>query len=168
MKMSRRAERMARTYKRHKGGSQLNLVSLMDIFTILVFFLLVNTTDVEVLPHTKAIKLPESFSEEQPERAVTIMVTRQAILVQGQQVLTTREALERQQNNLPALAALLEKHLTEDQPQRPAGGSRPRVNIMADKDIPYRLLKKIMLTSTLAGYGQVSLAVLHKFNTPGQ
>lgn len=168
MKMSRRAERMARTYKRHKGGSQLNLVSLMDIFTILVFFLLVNTADVEVLPHTKAVKLPESFSEEQPERAVTIMVTRKAILVQGQQVLTLQEALDRQQNNLPTLAALLEKHLTDKQRHPPRGSRRPRVNIMADKDIPYRLLKKIMLTSTLAGYGQVSLAVLHKFSDPGQ
>jgi len=168
MKMSRRAERMARTYKRHKGGSQLNLVSLMDIFTILVFFLLVNTTDVEVLPHTKAIKLPESFSEEQPERAVTIMVTRQAILVQGQQVLTIRQALDRQLSNLPALETVLEKHLADDQRHVPTDGRRRRVNIMADKDIPYRLLKKIMLTSTLAGYGQVSLAVLHKFSNPGK
>jgi len=168
MKMSRRAERMARTYKRHKGGNQLNLVSLMDIFTILVFFLLVNTADVEVLPHTKAVKLPESFSETAPARAVTIMITRQAILVQGQQVLTVQEALDRQQTGLARLATLLAQHLKHGQRETITGGSRPRVNIMADKDIPYRLLKKIMLTSTRAGYGQVSLAVLHKFSNQGQ
>ena len=58
-----RAARMDRHHKRHKQGVSLNLVSLMDIFTILVFFLLVNSSDVEVLPNAKDVQLPESIAE---------------------------------------------------------------------------------------------------------
>ncbi|HBX40956.1 MAG TPA: biopolymer transporter ExbD, partial [Marinobacter adhaerens] len=41
MKTSRKAKRIRRHYGRMKKSGGLNLVSLMDIFTILVFFLMV-------------------------------------------------------------------------------------------------------------------------------
>ena len=66
MKMSRRAKRMDRHHKRNKGRAVLNLVSLMDIFTILVFFLLVNSGEVQVLPNAKALSLPPNRSRKRP------------------------------------------------------------------------------------------------------
>ena len=60
MKFMGRAARMERHHKRHKGGAGINLVSMMDIFTILVFFLLVNSSEVEVLPNAKEFVLPDS------------------------------------------------------------------------------------------------------------
>ena len=57
MVKSARAKRMEKHHKRNKGTAALNLVSLMDIFTILVFFLLVNSSDVETLPNAKDLQL---------------------------------------------------------------------------------------------------------------
>ena len=70
--------------KRASATVTLNLVSLMDIFTILVFFLLVNSAQVEVLPNAKDLQLPESIAEQKARENVVIMVTADQILVQGQ------------------------------------------------------------------------------------
>ena len=78
---SRRAKRMEKHHKRKAIGS-LNLISLMDIFTILVFFLLVNSQDVETLPNAKDLQLPESYAEEKSRENVVIMITADQILVQ--------------------------------------------------------------------------------------
>ena len=76
MQMSRRALRMERHHKRTKrSGSGLNLVSMMDIFTILVFFLLVSSGETEVLPNPKDIQLPESAALERARETVVVMVT---------------------------------------------------------------------------------------------
>ncbi|MDZ7767644.1 MAG: biopolymer transporter ExbD [Woeseiaceae bacterium] len=72
--MSARAKRMDRRHERAKKGGSLNLVSLMDIFTILVFFLLVNSSDVEVLPNAKDIQLPQSIAEEKAKESVVILI----------------------------------------------------------------------------------------------
>ncbi len=165
MKMSRRAQRMERTYKRHKGGTQLNLVSLMDIFTILVFFLLVNASEVEVLPSTRSIKLPESLSQQRPRETVTVMVSEQAIMVMGHKVAGVAQALDNGQAFIPALQERLEALARR---RLKAAGERPEVNILADKRTPYRLLRKIMLSCTRAQYGQVSLAVLQKYSDDGR
>ena len=83
MKQSRRAKRMARHHKRNKGTPAFNLVSLMDIFTILVFFLLVNTGEGEVLPSTRSVHLPESVAEQKPRQNVVVMLTEHDVLVEG-------------------------------------------------------------------------------------
>ncbi len=163
MEMSRRAKRMKRHHSRNKRAAPLNLVSLMDIFTILVFFLLVNSSDVEVLPSAKTIALPESVAEEKPRETVVVMVTDTDILVQGHKVASVEEALA---DNSPVLMPL--KVALEQQAARillkqgDGAGAGPEVTIMGDRDISYRLLKKVMLSCTLAKYGKVSLAVLQK------
>src|SRR4030065_637717 len=86
MKMSRRALRMQSHHKRSRPGAGLNLVSMMDIFTILVFFLLVQSSDVEVLPNAKEVRLPESISEQSPKPTVVVTVNDQDILVQGRKI----------------------------------------------------------------------------------
>ena len=83
MVKSARAKRMAKHHRRHKKNVGLNLVSLMDIFTILVFFLLVNSSDVETLPNTKDLELPESIAEEKAKETVVILIGKEDILVQG-------------------------------------------------------------------------------------
>ena len=94
MQMSRRALRMERHHKRMKrSGTGLNLVSMMDIFTILVFFLLVSSGETEVLPNPKDIQLPESVALERARETVVVMVTGDTILVQGRPVATVAEAL---------------------------------------------------------------------------
>lgn len=163
MAKSARAKRMEKHHKRHKGSGTLNLVSLMDIFTILVFFLLVNSSDVETLPNTKDLQLPESIAEEKAKETVVILIGETDILVQGSPVAKIDEVLATRGNDIPTLReALLAQN---DRVMRRAAkddvASR-EVTIMGDKDIPYRLLKKVMATCTEADYGQISLAVLQK------
>jgi len=163
MKQSRRAKRMERHHKRRKGTPSFNLVSLMDIFTILVFFLLVNSGEGEVLPSSKNVDLPESIAEQKPRQNVVVMVTEHDILVQGNRI-----ALLKDVNSSNRLLIYPLKVALESQNKRrlletsPAKTKAPEVTIMGNKQIPYRLLKKVMATCTEAGFGKISLAVMQK------
>ena len=168
MKMSRRAKRMARHHRRLRGNASLNMVSLMDIFTILVFFLLVSSSTVQDLPNAKTIKLPESVAEQLPKETVVVLVNDKEILVQGRKVADVAQVEASKDNLIAPLKAELElqsgRRLVAT---GPGGKPLPReVTIMGDKRIPYRLLKKIMYTCTKANYTNISLAVLRK--TPKQ
>lgn len=165
MVRSGRARRMEKHHKRNKGKGTgtLNLVSLMDIFTILVFFLLVNSSDVETLPNTRDLQLPESIAEEKARDTVVILINKTDIIVQGKAVAKVEQVMATRGNDIPALReALLSQN---DRVMRRAATVEivgREVTIMGDKDIPYRLLKKVMATCTGANYGQISLAVLQK------
>src|SRR5262245_53976655 len=158
--MSKRALRME---KRHQkaGPAHLNIVSLMDIFTLLVFFLLASN-DTEVLPSTSIVKMPESVSEEKPRETVVVMVTDDDILVRGERVVTTKAALA---GSAPVIAPLKAALVDEASRLIVADGAAPEareVTIMGDKAIPFRLLKKVMATCTDAAYERISLAVVQK------
>ena len=163
MVKSARAKRMEKHHKRNKGAGTLNLVSLMDIFTILVFFLLVNSSDVETLPNTKDLQLPESIAEEKAKETVVILIGEEDIIVQGTPVAKIADVMRMQGNDIPALRQALKSQndrvLRREAQQDIAGRE---VTIMGDKEIPYRLLKKVMATCTASDYGQISLAVLQK------
>ena len=162
MKMSRRARRMDRQHVRHGRGVSLNLVSLMDIFTILVFFLLVNTSDGEVLPTHRSVELPESISEQQPRVTVTLMVNKDNILLHGQVLASVSDVMNEQENYSQALQAALIEHVGATPGTGGDSAERREATIMGDKDIPFRLLKKVMASCTQAGFNRISLAVLQK------
>jgi biopolymer transport protein ExbD len=160
MKMSRRAQRMERHHQRARSGATLNLVSLMDIFTILVFFLLVHSSDVQELPSAKAVRLPESVAEKSPKATLVVTVNGDDILVQGRKVASVPEALGADPDVIEALKAELD-YRAQRAPLR-AGQRAREITVMADKEIPYRLLKKIMITCVRASYENISLAVLKR------
>lgn len=108
MKIMGRAARMERRHKRHKGGSAINLVSMMDIFTILVFFLLVNSSDVEVLPNAKEIVLPISTAEDKARESVVVLLKDTQVLVQGQPVAELAAVNASDALIIPELKAALE------------------------------------------------------------
>jgi biopolymer transport protein TolR len=158
-----RAARMERHHKRHKRKAALNLVSLMDIFTILVFFLLVNSGHVEVLPSTRDVRLPESIAEQRARETVVVLITDDEVLVQGQPVGRVEDLLASGDLVIPALKTALQKQTDRVlREEAKADVENREVTIMGDKAIPYRLLKKVMATCTDADYGRVSLAVLQK------
>ncbi len=163
MPKSARARRMDKHHKRNKAGGGLNLVSLMDIFTILVFFLLVNSSDVEVLPNAKEVQLPESIAEQKAKETVVILIGDEDILVQGAPVAKVADVMATKGNDIPELRQALKSQndrVLRREAQDDIAGRE--VTIMGDKDIPYRLLKKVMATCTESDYGQISLAVLQK------
>jgi biopolymer transport protein TolR len=163
MVKSGRAKRMEKHHKRHKGTGALNLVSLMDIFTILVFFLLVNSSDVQTLPNAKELKLPESIAEEKAKETVVILIGQTDLIVQGTPVAKIADILATKGNDIPELReALLSQNDRVLRREAQEDIASREVTIMGDKDIPYRLLKKVMATCTESDYGQISLAVLQK------
>ena len=105
MKESRRAKRMSRHHSRRSDRTaSLNMVSLMDIFTILVFFLLVNASSSEILPTPKAIKLPESIAEKPPKENIVIMVNNTDISLQGKTVASVSSVMADKGNLISPLA----------------------------------------------------------------
>ncbi|MCP5334416.1 MAG: biopolymer transporter ExbD [Oceanospirillaceae bacterium] len=159
MKLSRRAKRMQRNHARNKQGSGLNLVSLMDIFTILVFFLMVNQSDVEVVSND-AIKLPESTAEVQPKNNVVLMVSGDDVIVQGRPIAKVKDILaSKDEEIIPELRKELD-YLASRRPFSEEEEQNGRaITIMGDQKVPYKLLKRIMSTCQKAKYAQVSLAV---------
>ena len=160
---SARAKRMEKHHKRHGRGGTLNLISLMDIFTILVFFLLVNSSEVETLPNAKDLQLPESIAEAKAKETVVILIGKTDIIVQGKPVAKIDDVMAIKGNDIPPLReALLAQNDRVMRREATKDIVGREVTIMGDKDIPYRLLKKVMATCTEADYGQISLAVLQK------
>lgn len=163
MKQSLRAKRMAKHHRRLNQVPSLNLVSLMDIFTILVFFLLVNSGDVEVLQTDKSIKLPSSFSEQVPENNLVVLVSATDVIVGGRSVGSVADLAAAEGNNFPPLEQELKYLATKAGPLKEADqlAGRP-VTIMADQKVPYQILKKVMATCAAAEYRNISLAVTKK------
>ena len=163
MVKSARAKRMDKHHERNKGTAMLNLVSLMDIFTILVFFLLVNSSNVETLPNVKNLQLPESIAEEKAKETVVILIGEEDLIVQGRAIAKIKDVMAIKGNDIPELRQAL-KSQNDRVLRREAQDdiASREVTIMGDKEIPYRLLKKVMATCTNSDYGRISLAVLQK------
>ena len=160
MRASRRIARMTRN---KRAVPKLNLTPLMDVFTVLVFFLMVNSASVETLQQPKQIKLPESVVEAKPRETVVIFVGKEQVLVQGVPVarvadIAATESLEiepisvRLAELTESVIGLSTKTIAESQ----------EVTVLADKSVPFSVVKKIMATCTGQGYTQVSLAVVQK------
>lgn len=155
MKTSRKARRIQRHYGRmHKPGG-LNLVSLMDIFTILVFFLMVNSSDVKVMQNTADVALPESTARQEAVENLTVRVTGESILVQGKEV-ARLAGIESGDTHISGLAEELawQRNRWSEVPEQGLA-----VTIMAGRDTSYRLLRKVMQTCVDEQYRQVRLAV---------
>ncbi len=170
MKLSRRAKRMERHHKRSKRIPGLNLVSLMDIFTILVFFLLVSSGEAQKLPNNNAIKLPESLAMEKPRESLVILVTRENVIISGEAVASVFDILASEEDVIPAITDALErvnKSTIRTASSAESQASEREATIMGDRDIPYKLLKKIMASCTAANYNHISLAVVKKTNLEG-
>ena len=140
----------------------LNLVSLIDIFTILIFFLLSNSTDVETLPSNKAVKLPESTAEKKPRETVVVVVTEHDILVQGRKVADVADVMKLQDDLIEPLKSELDLQAGRQVVRHEHEAQTKAITIMGDKQIPYRLLRKVMVTCARANFSDVSFAVLRK------
>jgi len=154
---------MERHHARRKQPA-LNLVSLMDIFTILVFFLLVSSSNVHQLPKKKDINLPTSIATKAPKETLIIAVTQRSILVQGREVAIINTIM---QDNSPLIASL-EKELnfqaSKTRIEKNAAGKikGKAVTIMGDENIPYELLRKILATCREANYTKIAFAAMQK------
>ena len=150
-------------HKGSHGGNHMVLVPFIDMMTILVVFLLVHTSDTEILPNTKNITIPLSISETKPRPTVVVMVTKDTMFVNGRAIAKIDDVMSSEQPVIEPLKAALREQADrilveaarEDIVER-------EVTIMGDKTVPFRVLKRIMATCTDADYGKVSLAVIER------
>jgi biopolymer transport protein ExbD len=158
MKMSPRARRMLTHHLRNKNEGELNLIPMIDILSVLVSFLLVYSTEVEVIQNNKGIEIPQSIIQSKPRQTVVVMVTKEEVYVQGELVATVAELRASTDPVFKPLRQVLAR-------PRVAGAGKeeePEVTVMADKSLPYEVLKKVMQTATDADFARISFAAVEK------
>jgi biopolymer transport protein ExbD len=156
--LQRRKERKSR----NENALDMNLVSLIDVFTLLIFFLMSNV-GVETLASARAVQLPESMSQKAPKETLLVVVTASEILVGSSVVANVADALAAPDDVIQPLKAALDVEAAREVIRKENEADSKRVTIMGDKDIPYRLLKKVMVSAARAGYSDVSFAVRQRF-----
>ncbi len=151
--------------RKHRGLNHMALIPFIDMMTILVVFLLIHTADVDILPNTKSIAIPQSLSELKPHETVVVMATRNDIFVNGRQVVQVSaiNALPDDQMIIqPLRVALMAQADIVLKDAAKTDQAAREITIMGDKDLPFRVLKRLMATCTDANYGKVSLAVVER------
>ena len=162
MSMSRRAKYMLEHQLRNRADGQLNLIPMIDILTVMVSFLLVYSTNVEVVQNSKGIEIPQSISENQPRQTVVVMLTKDDLFVQGERIASVAEVQASPGDIIEPLRAALKRPTLVDQQITAQDLAQREITVMGDKSLPYDVIKKVMRTCTDADYGRISLAVLQK------
>ena len=160
--MSSRARRMAVHHQRHRAGFELNLIPLIDILSVMVSFLLVYSTEVEVIQNSKGVEIPMSISQTAPEHSVVVMITKTDLFVQGELIESVKDVQADPAATLARLSSALKRPLLVGKDVSETALAAREITIMADKSLPYEVLKKVMATCTDADYGKISLAVLQR------
>ncbi|MEO8154865.1 MAG: biopolymer transporter ExbD [Rhizobacter sp.] len=157
--LQKRAARMAR----NQSGLDMNLVALIDIFTILIFFLM-SSTGIEVLTPTRSVKLPASTADKTPRQTIVVTVSDTDIVVDGRKVASVAEANAQQGDEIAGLKAELDllasRQVIRTDKEKEANAKA--VTILGDKNIPYSLLRKVMYTSARANFSEIVFAVQRK------
>ena len=159
MKLTPIQKRAARN-ARHGNALDMNLVSLIDVFTILIFFLLSNS-GVETLP-AASVHLPESSAKKDPKETLVVVVNANEITVDGRKVADVAPLATATDDLIPGLKAELDIVSARPVALAENASKAHSVTIMGDKDIPYQLLRKVMYTAAMADYTDVSFAVNRK------
>lgn len=150
-------------HARHGGGGgghgPLALIPMIDMMTILVVYLLVHTADMEILPNSKNITIPQSNSEQKPRETTVVMVTRDMLYVNGDPVLAVADLGRAPDPVVEPLRAALSQQAAG---LLPGSEAKREVTVMAEKTLPYSVLRKIVATSSAADYTKVSLAVVER------
>jgi biopolymer transport protein ExbD len=154
---------MRRHSRRGKGGGgghgPLALIPMIDMLTILVVYLLVHAADMEILPNSRNITIPQSSSEQKPREATVVMVTRDMLYVNGEPVVTVVDLGATSSQVSEPLRAALD---AQAQGLLPGSEANREVTVMAEKSLPYAVLRKIVASSSAAEYTKVSLAVVER------
>jgi biopolymer transport protein ExbD len=162
MSMSNRARRMAQHHLRHRADAQLNLIPLIDILSVMVAFLLVYSTEVEVIQNAKGIEIPQSIAQTAPKQSVVVMITKTDLFVQGEFIATVADIRAAPGTLVEPLRVALKRPLLVGREVSERDIAQREITIMADKALPYDVLKRVMATCTDADYGRISLAVIQK------
>lgn len=160
MRNNRRLRRLARVGK--KKDASLSLTSLMDIFTIMLLYLLVNQSDTPLEP-PKDVKLPDSIVETKPRETLVVTVDNDQVIVKGEPVVLMSEVMESKSAVIePIRERMVQIRESSIGLETQSEEQDSEVTIMADRTVHYSVMKRIMSSCTAAGYTKISLAVNQK------
>jgi biopolymer transport protein ExbD len=162
MSMSNRAKRMLQHQVRNRADAELNLIPMIDILSVMVSFLLVYAAEVEVVQNSKGIEIPQSISEQRPRQTVVVMLTKEDLFVQGERIASLNDVRSSTDPIIAPLRNALKRPTLVGQEMSEKDIAAREITVMADKDIPYEILKKVMSTCTDADYGRLSFALTQK------
>ena len=165
MRGKKTVKRMQRNHERAKKQPPFNIVSLMDIFTILVFFLLVNAADPSVLPNAKGIEMPQSIAEKKPRVSVVLMLSNEDIRLQGETVVPSDTISNNKKSDIQKLQIALQEEISKVESESDNNNQekeKREITIMGDKEVPFSLIKRVMQICSSAGFDQISLSVIQK------
>jgi biopolymer transport protein TolR len=160
--MSGRARRMMTHHMRNRADADLNLIPMIDILSVLVAFLLVYSTEVEVVQNSKGIEIPESIVTAKPRETVVVMLTKDEVFVQGERVASIADVKASADTIIVPLRDALKRPRLIGQKMAERDLAEREITVMGDKTLPYEVLKKVMATCTDADYGKISLATVQK------
>jgi biopolymer transport protein ExbD len=147
--------------------ARLQLTSLIDIFTVLLLFLLKSlVVGGAVVSPFPGVNLPPSSSTASFRESPVVVVAKNQIVVDGEAVCPTDDVVQSQELKVAALEQALAgvRQKTEALAER-AGSSRKfegKLILQADETIPFHVLQKVMYTSQTVGFYDITLAVIQK------
>ena len=145
-----------------REDAELNLIPLIDIMSVLVAFLLIYSTEVEPVQNSKGVEIPQSTAEVKPQSSVVVMITKEHLFVQGEQVATIADVQSATTPLVEPLRAVLERPMLVKDANDAAAMAAREVTVIADKSLPFDIVKRVMATCSSSSYGKISLAVLQK------
>jgi biopolymer transport protein ExbD len=148
---------------RQHEDAELNLIPLIDIMSVMVAFLLVYSTEVEVVQNAKGVEIPQSSIDARPKETVLVMITKDQLFVQGDLVASVADVRASKEPLIESLRAVLARPIVgKDGVAQQAALATREITVLADKSLPYEVVRKVMTTCTAAAYGKLSLAVIEK------
>lgn len=145
----------------------LNITSMLDMFTILIIFLLKSYSAEGLLLTIPAdIHLPQSTTQTSAEPGLIVEVTKSTLMVDGRQMDIDLNAVT--ESDQLIIDELYEHLMTKTRQYEvisklnPDAGFTGRLVLEGDREIPFKLLKKILYTCGQAGFINQSLAVFQK------
>jgi biopolymer transport protein ExbD len=147
-----------------RSDAELNLIPLIDVMSVLVAFLLIYSADVEVVQNTKGVEIPQSSAEVRPQQSVVVMITRDQLFLQGELITSIAEIRASNAELIEPLRRVLSRPMIvgDASASDPDSAVAREITVIADKSLPFEVVKKVMATCTATAYGKISLAVIEK------
>jgi biopolymer transport protein ExbD len=156
---------------RRSVDTQLNVIPMVDIMTILVLFLLQQFSATgEVLYMQKDIKLPDARHGQAIEVAPVIAISGEHLVLSGAKVADLAEIERDPYLAIPALEERLRderkrwEFVHQNDPDRDRAW-KGEVNVQADVKVPFRIVKRVMYSAAQAGYPTVNFATIEATGT---
>lgn len=164
--MNRRVDRRLRQRMAIRPSGSVNLISMMDVLTVLLLFLLKSyVAGGEVMVPPPGIHLPASTAEGPPQSSLIVAIDHDQILVGSEKVASVEEALSGGLEIAGLGARLQAEARQQEEVAKLQGRAAPAsrtATIQGDRDIEFRLLQRVMFTLNQNGYESVALAVTQK------